>query len=134
VGEKADAVEQARALLKQAEYQKVLDLLVPWLAEHEGDASGWETLGAAYFGMRLFEGAEEAAQRVLRLQPDSARAWSNLGTMLRKLGRYEQARQAQVRAIELDPGYDRARLELGRVHEAIEREQEPPPEPFDELG
>ncbi len=130
----ANTVERARALLKQAEYQQVVDLMLPWLAEHGDDASAWETLGAAYYGMRLWEAAEEAARRVIFLRPANARAWSNLGTLLRKLKRLEEARQAQVRAIELDPGYDRARLELRRVHQAIERDREASDELFDSLG
>ncbi len=130
----AQRVRRARELLKQADFQGVVELMRPWLAAHEDDASGWETIGAAYYGMRLWEASEEAARRALALRPESARAWSNLGTLLRKLGRLEEARQAQVHAIELDPDYDRARLELKRVHQAIEFEKEPSDELFDSFG
>ena len=130
----AKRVSRARGLLKQADFQGGVELMLPWVAAHGDDATGWETLGAAYYGMRLWEAAEEAARKVIALRPDSARAWSNLGTLLRKLGRNEEARQAQVHAIELDPGYDRARLELKRVHEAIELGKDSSEELFDSLG
>jgi uncharacterized protein HemY len=134
VGDHAKRVSRARALLKKADFQGVVELMLPWLAAHGDDASAWETLGAAYYGMHLWEAAEDAARHAIAIRPNSARAWSNLGTLLRKLGRYEEARQAQVRAIELDPDYDRARLELKRVHEAIELEAESSDELFDSLG
>lgn len=133
MGEHASEVKRARALLKQGEHQKVLDLLRPWLAEHDDDATAWETLGAACYGLQLWESCEDAARQVVFLRPDSARAWSNLGTILRKLGRYEQARQAQVRAIELNPGYDRARLEMDRLRRTVERDKEPPDDLMDDL-
>jgi tetratricopeptide (TPR) repeat protein len=134
MSEHATEVSKARAMLKKGEYQKVLDLLRPWLAEHTADHSGWEALGAAYYGLKLYDAAEEAARKVTFLTPDSARAWSNLGTMQRKLGQYERARQSQVRAIELDPGYDRARLELDRVRQATEAESSAKSPDFEELS
>ena len=113
---------EAERLLAQQQYQRLVELLSPWLSGHPEQARFWELLAAAHFGLRQWAEAEATAAQVVRLEPASARARCNWGIALRKTMQFEQARRAQYGALAIDPAYAQAQREL----EKIERDEGQP--------
>lgn len=129
-----DVVQQARTLMRQKQYSRVVSLLSGWVELHPEDEQAWEMLGAAYFALEMFAPAEEVAAKVVSLKPESARAWCNWGTLLRKVGRLEDAQRAQLRCLELDPGYGRARSELRKISRMKQEQTVPVPTDLFPMG
>jgi len=80
------------------------------------------TLGEAYAALgilKLFfdwdwEGAEQALQRALELNPSDPHAWHHLANYQRAMGRTAENVAARERAVELDPLNARTRILLGK--------------------
>lgn len=74
-----------------------------------GDVEAWRGLGAAAVAARLFDVAEQSAERLLAIEGETARGWIDVGHV-RWLKRDEGgARAAFARALALDPTELRAR-------------------------
>jgi Flp pilus assembly protein TadD len=63
----------------------------------------WSYLGYAYFQAGRHQDAIAAYERLLALQPDSARGHAAYGVVLHEIGRVEEARAHYRRALDLDP-------------------------------
>ena len=61
------------------------------------------------------QGAIEAFERVLRLDPAHARSWNNLGNAQRTLGRLQEAEHSFAKAIAARPDYPLASANLAEV-------------------
>jgi len=109
-------VEEAKEYIRRGQRRIAVELLEPWVEEHDDDASAWSVLAAAYYELDNFAAAAAAARRAAKLKP-SARNWCNYGMILRKIGRLEEAERIQYRVLTLDSDYDRARTELRKIHE-----------------
>ena len=65
----------------------------------------YTNLGSAYRRQGNLDGAIEAYQKAIELDPDDAEAYFNLGVAYRNQGKLDESIQAYKRAIELDPDY-----------------------------
>lgn len=91
------------------------------------------THDAAYYNLALirlelrnFDGARQALESAISVNPEIATYHEKLGTVL-TLGDspdLERARQAFDRAIEVDPGLFKAYYKVARVHEQLEQPQQ----------
>lgn len=118
--ERSRVIEQSREHVAAGRYAEAAALLRQWLSHSAKDAGAWSLLSAALSQAGDWEGAEEAARRVVSLRRDSPAAWTNWGITLRKLDRPEEARKALRQALRRDPRYERARAEMRRLQEREE--------------
>ncbi|MEE8368627.1 MAG: protein kinase [Thermoanaerobaculia bacterium] len=103
------------------DYQRAAQLLRESVRLDPKEPTYWDNLSwvLAYQTPPDGDGAVEAAQEALRLQPDFPGAYYHLGRGLIHQARYEQARQAFERALELNPEFTAAHLGLAQYHLAI---------------
>lgn len=88
------------------EVRDALQLIVDEIEADEENEDLWLVLGNLRKGMGDFEGAIEAWEYVLVLEPNHIVAPNNLGNLYHfELKKYPEAEQAFRKAIENDPGY-----------------------------
>lgn len=63
--------------------------------------------GVDLYYMGKYEGAIQAYDKAIEINPEYAQAWSGKGDALCLIGRSEEAIQAYDKAIEIDPEYTR---------------------------
>mgnify|MGYP001099800230 CR=1 FL=1 len=116
--ERNRVIDRSREQIKAGHHIEAIALLRQWLSGAQRDAAAWSLLSAALSGTEDWDGAEEAAKRVVALRRDSARAWTNWAITLRKLDRVDEARKALRQALRRDSKYDRARAEMQKLRDA----------------
>ncbi len=82
-------------------------------------AEAHHKLGLALKGKGQLEGARDAIQRSLVIQPSRPEVLNNLGDVYRELGEQEKARKAFEKAVTLRPNYPLARFNLAEAYETV---------------
>jgi eukaryotic-like serine/threonine-protein kinase len=85
------------------------------IAARPGDWSGYNALGAFYYGRKKYAEALESFRRAAELTPDNPRAYSNIGGILFYLERYDEARAQFEKSVALKPTSD-ALSNLGTLY------------------
>jgi tetratricopeptide (TPR) repeat protein len=86
-----------------------------------GNASAWNTYGAALADLGRSEDALAAYNRALPLNPSYAPTHSNRGNSLQAMGRLEAALDAHDQALAIDPSYAAAHSHRGNALQALGR-------------
>jgi predicted O-linked N-acetylglucosamine transferase (SPINDLY family) len=97
------------------------------LAEHPGDASGWNLLGVCLAVGGRFADALHPLQQTAALDPRDADAHRLVADVLQRLGRPVEAEGAYARALALAPDDVEVRIGLGNVLVALGRPAEAEP-------
>ena len=103
------------------DYHRASNLLREAVRLAPKEARFWDNLSwtLAYQIPADADGAVEAANEALRLQPLFPGAYYHLGRGLLARGDYEEARQAFERSLEQDPDFDSGHLGLAQYHLAV---------------
>jgi tetratricopeptide (TPR) repeat protein len=112
-------LNQARALLQQAQPQQALNLATEFVRLKPLEPEGYFWQGVALDNLGRTQPAlrsyEIGIQQTLKAGMDSAELRMNAGNALLKLGRLDDAIVQYRRAVEIDPGLALAHLNLGRA-------------------
>lgn len=82
-------------------------------------AEAHHKLGLALKGKGQLEGARDAIQQSLTIQPNRPEVLNNLGDVYRELGDQEKALKAFEKAVTLRPNYPLARFNLAEAYETV---------------
>lgn len=104
----ADAIRLLRHALTQCQHMPLI----------------WRGLAPALMAAGRLEEADEAAGRLLEIEPDSPQSWIARAAVSARLLRQEEALQAYERAAELMPGEVRLRLSIGHLLKTLGRRTE----------
>ncbi|BAZ93193.1 uncharacterized protein FOKN1_0791 [Thiohalobacter thiocyanaticus] len=107
-------LELAITLRLQGQADAALAEVRAALKRNPGLAPAWHLQGELLHAKADFQGALEAFQGALRLQP-LAETWCSLGRMMEELNRRDAARDSYQQALKLQPGNLHARVRLGVV-------------------
>jgi O-antigen biosynthesis protein len=113
----------AEALINAKRYQDALDALSA-IPPDEQDLRKLELIGYCEEGLELHGEAEEFADRVLSLNPDSAVAINLKGILAYKRGEKDTAENFFQKAVASDPGYAEPYTNLGVLKWAADQKQE----------
>lgn len=100
---RAERAEAALPALRQA------------VAERPEDGAAWHELGSALMAARKLEGAVEALEKAVQLEPGSLCAQFDLGVAHGELGRHRDAEKWFGGIVELDPKLQQAHSHVGVV-------------------
>lgn len=84
----------------------------------------WRGLAPALMASGRLDEADEAADHLLKIEPDSPQSWIARAAVCARLLRQEEALRAYERAAELMPGEIRLRLSIGHVLKTLGRRAE----------
>lgn len=105
----ASAREEGTALLRQGQFSEASAALRRAVEWEPTDESAWRLLGGALASGGDAQGAVDAFQRAVEINPDSAKNHYNVAVALQGIGRIVEARAAVTQALVLDPTYEQAR-------------------------
>jgi tetratricopeptide (TPR) repeat protein len=86
------------------------------IAADPNDESAWRLLGGALASGGDAQGAVQAFQRSVEINPGSAKNQYNLAVALQSIGRLVEARSAVAQALALDPNYQQAQVRQQEIN------------------
>lgn len=101
---------KAYAALSAQQYDKVEDVMVPYIVKHPKDTEAYMLLGKAALGRQAWSEAIEIFEQVVSWNEQENGAYAGLGTAAYRAGKFTRALQALQRAHDANPR-DRAVLE-----------------------
>lgn len=120
-------IDELKALYQSASPSRILDAAVRFSERWPDALVGWKVRFVCHHNLGQIDDALQAAQQVVRLDPQAPDAHSNLGVMLQSLGRLGEAEAAYRRALALQPEFAEAHNNLGNtlneLGRAIEAEE-----------
>jgi tetratricopeptide (TPR) repeat protein len=105
--------EQASAMIKEAKYDKAIELLERVIAQSPDKTGPHINVAIAYRRINKPEQAEQHLKKALELIPGHPVASSEYGLLLRKAGRFAESRQIYEKALAAFPEYHPIHLNLG---------------------
>lgn len=102
-GKQDSALAQARNAIKESQYDKAEDILIPYIVQHSRDAKAYMLLGRAALGRAAYDEAVEIFQQVLKINPDQKGAHAGMGRAALSQGKMTLALQSLQRALNEDP-------------------------------
>lgn len=123
----ADQRKSIAALLEAGRLAECEAAARALVAEHPGDASGWNLLGVCLAVAGRFADALHPLQQTATLDPSDADAHRLVADVLQRLGRPAEAEGAYARAVALAPDVVEVRLGLGNVLVTLGRPAEAEP-------
>jgi len=96
-------IQQASTALADNEYEKVEDIIVPYLAEHPQSTQGYMLLGKAATGRKSWEEAVEIFEQVKSIDPTTKGCYAALGQASFEAGKFTKAIEALQRAHDEEP-------------------------------
>lgn len=104
----ASAREEGTAFLRQGQFAEAAAALRRAVEADQDDESSWRLLGGALASDGDPDGAVDAFQRAVDINPDSAKNHYNVAVALQGAGRIAEARASIAHALVLDPNYQQA--------------------------
>ncbi|WP_203294638.1 tetratricopeptide repeat-containing sulfotransferase family protein [Maricaulis parjimensis] len=132
----------AMGLGQQGLYRRAVRVFQP-VVDADGTAENWAAMGRLVLGTRDFQGAREAFDTALAIDPACAEACFGLSRILTFMGDTDEAARMCRRTLEIDPGNFEAYGQLSEVTggrltdaelEQLEIEVEKPGQPADRLS
>jgi len=105
--------DQASAMIKEAKYDKAIELLEKVIAQSPGVTAPHINLAVAYSRVSKPEQAEQHLQKALELIPGHPVASNEYGLLLRKAGRFAESRQIYEKSLAAFPEYYPIHKNLG---------------------
>lgn len=99
-----DEVAQAEVLLAAGDFQRIEDMLVPYIVNHPKDTKAYMLLGRSALGREAWGEAMEIFEQVIAWRAEEEGAYAALGYAAFKAGRFTRALQALQRAHDAEPG------------------------------
>lgn len=81
--------------------------------------AGWQILSESSAALGHLDDAVDAAQRLVRIDPNQAEAHAHLGLLLSRSQRYRDAEKAYRNAIAIAPSFDAARFNLAKLYDHV---------------
>ena len=113
---RADAVDDARALLEQGQAAQALARVEAHLKENPKDARGRFLRGVILAGQNRTDEAIAAFRALNEDMPELPEPYNNLAVLYAKQGRYEDARRVLETAVLANPDYALAHENLGDLY------------------
>jgi Flp pilus assembly protein TadD len=105
--------DQASAMIREAKYDKAIELLEKVIAKSPGTAAPHINLAIAYRQINKPEEAEQHLKKALELIPGHPVASNEYGLLLRKAGRFTESRQIYEKSLAAFPEYYPIHRNLG---------------------
>jgi Flp pilus assembly protein TadD len=105
--------EQAIAMIKEANYEKAIELLKKVIARSPGMTAPHIDIAISYDHMNSPEQAEQHLKKALELIPGHPVASNEYGLLLRKAGRFAESRAVYEKALTIFPEYYPIHRNLG---------------------
>ena len=105
--------DQASAMIKEAKYEKAIELLEKVIAQSPGVTAPHINLAVAYRQINKPEQAEQHLKKALELIPGHPVASNEYGLLLRKAGRFAESRQIYEKSLAAFPEYHPIHKNLG---------------------
>ena len=105
--------DQASAMIKEAKYDKAIELLEKIIAKSPGMTAPHINLAIAYRQINKPEQAEQHLKKALELIPGHPVASNEYGLLLRKAGRFAESRAIYEKALAAFPEYHPIHKNLG---------------------
>jgi tetratricopeptide (TPR) repeat protein len=103
---------QAEALLQQGRVAEAKASTVEYLGQHSSSVEGYNLLGVICGNARDYEGALDAFQHALKLNPSSTKSHNNLGTLYAAAGKTDLAEKEFRTSVTLAPSDSEANYNL----------------------
>jgi Flp pilus assembly protein TadD len=113
---RADAVDDAQALLRKGEAAQALTRVEHYLQENPKDARGRFLRGVILSEQQKTDEAIAAFRALTEDMPELPEPYNNLGVLYAAQGRYEDARRVLETAVLAHPGYALAHENLGDIY------------------
>jgi Tfp pilus assembly protein PilF len=107
------AFDQASAMIKEAKYDKAIELLEKVIAKSPGMTAPHINLAIAYRQINKPEQAEQHLKKALELIPGHPVASNEYGLLLRKAGRFAESRKIYEKSLAAFPEYYPIHKNLG---------------------
>jgi tetratricopeptide (TPR) repeat protein len=104
----ASAREEGTAFLRQGQFTEAAAALRRAVEADPNDESSWRLLGGALASGGDSDGAIDAFQKAVEINPGSAKNHYNVAVALQGAGRIAEARASVAEALVLDPNYQQA--------------------------
>ena len=105
--------DQASAMIKEAKYDKAIELLEKVIAQSPEITAPRINLAIAYSRIKKPEQAEQQLEKALELIPGHPVASNEYGLLLRKAGRFAESRQIYEKSLAVFPEYYPIHKNLG---------------------
>ena len=113
---RADAVDDARALLRKGQAAEALARVDAWLKTNPKDARGRFLRGVILSEQQKPDEAIAVFRALNEDMPELPEPYNNLAVLYAAKGRYEDARRVLETAVLTHPGYALAHENLGDIH------------------
>ncbi len=125
----ASAREEGTALLRQGQFGEAAAALRRAVEADPNDESAWRLLGGALASAGDPQGAVDAFERAVEINPGSAKNHYNVAVALEAMGRIVEARAAIAQALVLDPTYPQALARQQELNDLLPRTLSDAPTP-----
>lgn len=117
-----DPLKQAAVCLKESQYDKAEDILLPYIVRHSRDTNAYMLLGRSALGRGDWTEAIEIFQQVRAIDEKTSRLFSSLGTAAFKAGRFTLAVEALQKARDFEPNNISVREQLLKIAQRMDNE------------
>ncbi|KZD03305.1 MULTISPECIES: tetratricopeptide repeat protein [Thalassospira] len=118
-GSLQEKVTAVRRLFDSGQIQASFDAANAVLKEVPNSGVVWNLLGAAAFGLKKFDLAEQSFRKAVELEPEITQAHANLGVLLYQQERLQAALEAFANAIKTNPQYAEGYNSIGGIYHKL---------------